>query len=196
MKLYALVSSLTGTIQSNPLPKCVSFDTLVENFADFFHTKIKKIRDNLDHFPKYTPQHKDISILDRFHPMLSHEVLQITMNMPTKQCDLDPIPTLLFKQLVPHMIDDVTAIVNISLTRGDFTEEWKTACIKLLTKKITMELVSTSYRPVSNLKFLSIKWWNAACQASSMSTAHFTVFFHHTNVPTGQTTVVKSHYSN
>ena len=71
-KLYALVSSLTGTTQSNPLPECDSFDTHVENFVDFFHTKIKKIRDNLDHFSKYTPQDKDI--LDRFHPVFSHEV--------------------------------------------------------------------------------------------------------------------------
>ena len=87
--------------------------------------------------------------------MFSHEVLWIIMNMSTKQCELNPIPTSLFKQPVLHTIYDVTAFVNISLTTGDFTEEWKTACIKLLNKKITMELVSTSYRPVSNLKFLS-----------------------------------------
>ena len=96
-KLYTLVSSLTGTIQSILLPECDSFDTFVENFADFFHTKIKKIRDNLDHFPKYTLQHKDIPILDRLHPMYSNEVLGIIVNMLTKQCKLDPIPTSLFK---------------------------------------------------------------------------------------------------
>ena len=56
---------------------------------------------------------------------------------------------------MPHIIDDITAIVNISLTRGDFTKEWKTDCIKLLIKKVTMELVSTSHRPVSTLKLLS-----------------------------------------
>ena len=124
-----------GTIQSNPLPECVSFETLAETFADFFHTKIKQIRDSLDHFPKYTPQHKGIPILDRFHPILLHEVQQIIMNMPTKHYELNPIPTSLFKQLVPHIIDDITAIVNILLTRDDFTEEWKTACIKLLIKR-------------------------------------------------------------
>ena len=123
-----------GTIQCNPLPECDSLDTLAENYADFFHTKIKKIRDNQGHFPKYTPQHKDISILDRFCPVFSHEVLQIIMNMPTKQSELDPIQTSLFKQLLLHIKDDETAIVNISLTIGDFTEEWKTACIKLLIK--------------------------------------------------------------
>ena len=140
-KLHALVSRLMHTIQSNPLPECDSLETPVENFADFLHTKIKKIRDNLGHFLKHTQQHKDIPILDRFHPMFSHAVLQIIMNMPTKQCKLDPIPASLFKQLVRHIIDDVMAPVNISLTRGDFTEEWKTACIKPLLKKATMELV-------------------------------------------------------
>ena len=83
-KLYALMSSLMGIVQSNPPSECDSFDTLAENFADFFHTKIKKIRDNLDHFPKYTPQHKDIPILDRFCPTFSHEGLQVIMNMLTK----------------------------------------------------------------------------------------------------------------
>ena len=106
----------------------------------------------MDNFPKCTPQHKDIPILDRFHLVFSHEMLQIIIDMPTKQCELDPILTSLFKQLVPHIIDDVTAIINISLTRSGFTEEWKTAYIKLLIKR---SLVSTSYRPVSTLKFLS-----------------------------------------
>ena len=117
------------------------------------------------------------------------------MNMPTKQCELDPISASLFKKLVPHKIDDVTAIVNISLTRDDFTEEWKTACIKPLIKKIIMELVSTSYRPVSNLKFLSMEV--EYCMLSQFSEhSHFTVLLHHTKLPTGQATFVKPHYSN
>ena len=135
MKLYTLVSSLMGTIESIPLPKCDSFDTLVENLAGYFHTKIRKVRDNLDHFPENTSQHKNIPFLDRFQTMFSHEVLLIIMNMPVKQCDLDPIPTSLFKQLVPHIIDDVKDIVKISLNRCNFIEEWKTACTKPLIKK-------------------------------------------------------------
>ena len=73
------------------------------------------------------------------------------MNMPTKHCELDPVPTSLFKHLVPYIIDDVMAIVNISLTRGDFTDDWKTASMKLLIKKVTIELVPMSCRPVSSL---------------------------------------------
>ena len=46
-KLYALMTSLMGTIQSNPLPECDSFDTLAWNFTDFFHIMVKEIRSRI-----------------------------------------------------------------------------------------------------------------------------------------------------
>ena len=50
----------------------------------------------------------------------------------------------------------ITAIVNISLQEGIFTDTWKVAIVHLLLKKAGLDLVAANYRPVSNLPFLSI----------------------------------------
>ena len=44
---------MTGSIPENPLPNSESDEELANNFADFFIHKIQKIRDSLEHHPKY-----------------------------------------------------------------------------------------------------------------------------------------------
>ena len=47
-KLYTLITNLTGTFKENPLLEGLSNKELAEQFAEFFITKIKKIRQQLD----------------------------------------------------------------------------------------------------------------------------------------------------
>ena len=55
-----------------------------------------------------------------------------------------------------HLIsENITRIVNISLTEGKFPSQWKIASTRPLLKKIGLELLAKNYRPVSNLSFLS-----------------------------------------
>ena len=65
------------------------------------------------------------------------------------------MPSSLFKDLAPHIIDIITELVNISLTEGIFVNNWKTAIIKPLLKKLGLELIAQNYHPVSNLPFMS-----------------------------------------
>ena len=97
--------------------------------------------------------------------------------------------------MVQLIIDDVMVVVNISLTTGDFIEELKTVIIKLPIKNVTMEPVSTSYRPVSNIKFLSKV---VECCMLSQFDERYTLhrLFYHISLHMGQTTVVRPHYSN
>ena len=48
----------------------------------------------------------------------------------------------------------LTLLVNKSLQIGYFPEEWKNALVKPLLKKLGLELVFPSFRPVSNLPFI------------------------------------------
>ena len=76
--------------------------------------------------------------------------------MKNKNCELDPIPvTVLLKKGLDKCIDIITRIVNTSLTHGMFPIKWKTAIVRLLLKKPGLKPISTNYRPVSNLAFLS-----------------------------------------
>ena len=75
--------------------------------------------------------------------------------MTSKSCEQDAVPTKLLKDILPSVISIITNIVNISLTEGLYSYQWKTAIIRPLLKKSGLELIPSNYRPVSNLSFLS-----------------------------------------
>ena len=73
----------------------------------------------------------------------------------SKSCELEPIPTTLLKNIVPGVLPTITKIINLSLQSGSFLRKWNTAVVTLLMKKQGMDLVITSYRPVTNLSYFS-----------------------------------------
>ena len=91
--------------------------------------------------------------------------------MPTKGCELDPIPTKLFKEIASNILPIITRIINLLLKEGVFADNWKDAIIRPLLKKVGMELITKSYHSVSNLSFLSklikvaaLDQFNAHCE--------------------------------
>ena len=75
--------------------------------------------------------------------------------MKLKSCKTDPIPTCIFKHLLPSVIPIVTKIVNLSLSKGEFCHMWKVAVVRPLLKKEELDPIKSNYRPVSNLTFMS-----------------------------------------
>ena len=63
----------------------------------------------------------------------------------------DPIPTWLLRECLDSLLPVLTLLVNKSLQIGYFPD----ALDKPLLKKLGLELVFTSFRPVSNLPFIS-----------------------------------------
>ena len=64
------------------------------------------------------------------------EVHTVIMNMKNKHCKLDIIPTSTLKEILDACLPAITQIINLSLTRGEFCEEWKTAVVKPLLKNL------------------------------------------------------------
>ena len=137
------------------MPPCDDKNKLADEFANHFIEKIQKIREQLDSYDKYMPWHKDIPLLSQSDPMTSEEVTRIISSMATKSCELDAIPTSVLKQITLSIVPTITKIINSLLTLGIFAEEWKTAIVHPLLKKLASELTPANYRPVSNLSFLS-----------------------------------------
>ena len=75
--------------------------------------------------------------------------------MKNKSCKLNIIPTQLLKEMLPSCIEIIAHIVNISLTKRLFVNAWKTAIVHPLPKRPGLDLSMKTYRPVSNLYFLS-----------------------------------------
>ena len=54
------------------------------------------------------------------------------MEMPSRTCELDLIPTEFLKKVPVYCIPAITKVINLSLSMGDFYEEWKLAIARPL----------------------------------------------------------------
>ena len=86
----------------------------------------------------------------------SYDEVEILMKkLAPKHCEIDSIPTKIPLQCLESLLPTITQIINLSLDQSIFSRDWKTAVVRPLLKKSGMELVPSSYRPVSNLPYLS-----------------------------------------
>ena len=73
-----------------------------------------------------------------------------------KSCELDPIRTWLVKLCLDDLLPLLPAVINTSLESGVFPAKFKEALIRPLLKKHNLDPEELkSYRPVSNLHFIS-----------------------------------------
>ena len=162
-QLYKLVEHLTGTKADNALPCRSSNEDLANEFADFFISKIRKIRDNLSQYEGYVPTRtKDIPPLSQLEPLSEKEVENIVSKMATKSCELDALPTEIFKKGLNRLLPLVTKIVNTSLEHGVFALSWKTAIVRPLLKK-SWSRVGAKYLPSCQQLELHIKGGRKSC---------------------------------
>ena len=119
-KIHALVNNLTTKQQPQQWPPHKSEADLAEDFAQFFLDKITKIREALRDKPVYTPTPNNAPKLQRFTPLKEEDVCKVVLSLKTKSCKLDPIPTTIFKKLLPAILPLITKIVNLSLSEGQF----------------------------------------------------------------------------
>ena len=133
----------------------LSKQSLADGFADYFEEKILLIREKFVNISPYNPPSTVAPKLVKFAPMTQKQVLSIMNQLKSKSCELDTMPTHIFKQIAPSIAGLITKIFNLSLEGGEFCCTWKTAVVHPLLKKIGLELIRQNYRLVSNLPFLS-----------------------------------------
>ena len=80
------MNGLMGRTSENPMPKSELDNQLVENFADFFMEKIKKICDSLQDYDVYKPCNSESNKYSEFVPLLEQEVAAIIGKMASKSC--------------------------------------------------------------------------------------------------------------
>ncbi|KAK2161425.1 hypothetical protein NP493_1585g00020 [Ridgeia piscesae] len=78
------------------------------------------------------------------------------MSSPSKSCDLDPIPTILLKACLDVLIKPITDTLNASLCYGLFSPTILNVPFNPVLKKPNLPKEElNSYRPISNLSFIS-----------------------------------------
>lgn len=158
-ELYQNFNSITGKTNKSPVPSSYRPNTLPSVFSDYFTSKIATIRSN---FPSSTStSESDASVyrgnlLEAFVPVTEESVRSILKNTVPKSCELDPIPTHLLYDNLDILLPTITKLINESLASGTVPEELKTAVVKPLLKKPSLNKEELkNYRPISNLPFLS-----------------------------------------
>ena len=133
--------------------------SLCDSFSSLFKDKISLIRSA---FPDHTLSTVNVaspranSLLVSFEPATADEVKKIIMSSPNKSCELDPLPTVLLKSCLNTLLKPITDIINASLYSGLFPDDFKHAHVNPLLKKTSLPKEDlSSYRPVSNLSFIS-----------------------------------------
>ena len=97
-----------------------------------------------------------VTPLVQFSPVSEKEVHNILKKTAQKTCELDPQPTSLLYENIDLLLPALTNIINRSLPSGEVPSEFKTAVVKPLLKKASLDPKQMkNYRPVSNLPFLS-----------------------------------------
>jgi hypothetical protein len=126
---------------------------------DFFADKISRLSASFpvtfnlipDHLP-----HPQPPSLSTFLPATMDEVLAAINKSTNSTCTLDVIPTFLLKACLNSLLFPITTIVNLSLSESIFPPSYKHAIVHPLLKKPSLPSEElSSYRPISNLNFIS-----------------------------------------
>ncbi|KAI6659905.1 RNA-directed DNA polymerase from mobile element jockey [Oopsacas minuta] len=88
---------------------------LATKFSICFVGKIPKLRDSIDGYPPHFQTvellYYSVILLLKSSLMLPVE-LRMVLKSPSKSCDLDPIPTILLKQILESLLPVIMKIVN------------------------------------------------------------------------------------
>ena len=131
--------------------------TMWENLKNI-HPQIIRTEDN-NSPPSFT-QFKKLSVED---------TIKLIRQSPSKNCELDPIPTTILKEVTPSIAPLAASIVNESLQTSVFPQDLKEALVKPMLKKANLNLIDKNYMPGSNLEFM---WKTLECAVTSQLTQH------------------------
>ena len=159
-KLWAALDSLLSRKLPTCLPSHTSASVLASAFLQFFNDKITKLCSSLPSSSHSQSPHTPPTVpppqLSVFTPATNEEVRRLILSSSNATCTLDVIPTHLLKSCVDCLVPPITTMINLSLSEGKFPDQFKAAIVTPLLKKHSLpheEL--NSYRPISNLSFIS-----------------------------------------
>ena len=158
-KLWSTMNSLLSRNVPAVLPNALSHSTLATSFLNFFDQKITKLCSAFTSSHNVSP-HIDPPLvppcLSSFSPASIAEVRAAILRSSNASCALDIIPTFLIKSCLDSLLLPITNIINLALSEGIFPDSFKSASVRPLLKKHNLPTDDlSSYRPISNLNFIS-----------------------------------------
>ncbi|XP_028395747.1 uncharacterized protein LOC114519775 [Dendronephthya gigantea] len=161
--LFKTVSNLLHKNTPTRYPSSPDPMSLANSFCDFFTQKIVKIRGEINDtllindienpFPDGDSCPHELRV---FKEVGNNEMFDLIQQIAMKSCVLDPIPAVMLEHCLKDIVPIITRIINLSLENGLMPDSLKIAVLKPLLKKCGLSYEEfCSFRPISNLKFVS-----------------------------------------
>ena len=143
-------------VWSKPRTHRIKTQFSADGFADFFTSKVDKIRaSTLSAPPLVIKEQPAATPFSSFEPVCVDEVTRPLSRSPAKHCSLDPVPTWLVKCASDVLAPVLSEICNASLQSGDLPDTQKSALFFPRLKKPMDAEDANSCRSISNLSFVS-----------------------------------------
>ena len=127
-----------------------------EDFLGFFSSKTEDVARATASAPPPLINCTAQTSFSCFDSISEDDVSKLVMAAPNKQCALDPAPTWLIKDCCTSLAPFLTYVCKRSLSEGYLPKSQKAALVFPLLKKENLDKHELkSYRPISNLTFLS-----------------------------------------
>ena len=162
-KLFSLVNSLMCGITPISLPSSESDAQLAADFQGFFQSKITRIREELDRTLdlenfQVAPNLRDppTSFFSEFHPVDESSIRKYIRELNKTHCSLDLINIPKIATAYESAAPFIASLVNQYFVECTFVKSEKLALLRPSFKKAGLDIEDmNSYRPISNLSFLS-----------------------------------------
>ena len=128
-KLFHVVHSLSKKPLGMCLPEHDNAMKLANEFASFFVTKIKLIKEDLKKIHVQEPWLLAVNTVKKLHhfSVLSVEdISKIICESTSAYCKPDPVPTWVLKSCLDVLAPSITEMVNVSLLTSLVSDHWKT----------------------------------------------------------------------
>ena len=173
-KLFAATKTLLNHTHEVPYLPVKDKLTFANEMGSYFIEKIDNIQATLDNMASglssvLAPSNsclRPCSIMDRFSQLSENDVRKLIESSAKKSCKLDLMPTPLVVNCIDSLLPVITKTINLSLSTGYFSDQWKCAIVNPLLEKPGLDLIFKNYRLVSDLKYVS-KLTETACYSAS-----------------------------
>ena len=149
-RLWSDLSSMLGRHSTAATP---TFSA--DEYAHYLEGRVADVRCETagSPSPEYT---RTQYLLDGLRQVTFSDLRSLLLSARPKTCSLDPIPTFLLQEVIDELMPFLLRLCNTSLLEGHLPTSQKRAIVRPHLKKMGLDPDAVgSYRPVSNLSFLS-----------------------------------------
>ena len=109
-----------------------------DDFADYFTVKVATIRASSTGALPPLIRPRLVPLLGCISNVTLEEVVKAIQKAPSKQCDLDPVPTWVVEKCGDILGPVITGMIKSSFSEGQFPESHKHALVRPRIKKSTL----------------------------------------------------------